>query len=67
MDLWQDAAISAFAPWESVNIALPLFFFGVALSQIAVLKQHGVLLKKSKYLFVYLINHGMEIVAEGLK
>ena len=47
MDLWQDAAISAFAPWKSLNAALPLFFFGVALSQIGVLKQHGVFLKKS--------------------
>jgi 16S rRNA (adenine1518-N6/adenine1519-N6)-dimethyltransferase len=47
MDLWQEATASALPPWESVSVALPLFFFGVALSQIGVLKHHGVFLKKS--------------------
>jgi len=48
MDLWQ-AAISAVLPrfgWESIDIALPLFVTGVTLSQMALLKHHGMFLKK---------------------
>jgi 16S rRNA (adenine1518-N6/adenine1519-N6)-dimethyltransferase len=45
MDLWQ-AATSSLCLWESIGLALPLFCIGVTLSQIGILKKHGVLLKK---------------------
>jgi 16S rRNA (adenine1518-N6/adenine1519-N6)-dimethyltransferase len=47
MDLWQAAASSVTCSWESLTAALPLFCVGVTLSQIAILKKHGVFLKKS--------------------
>jgi len=48
MDLWQAATSGVFClpAWESVATALPLFLIGVTLSQMAVLKRHGVFLKK---------------------
>jgi 16S rRNA (adenine1518-N6/adenine1519-N6)-dimethyltransferase len=48
MDLWQAAMASAVFPpgWESMGLALPFFVIGVTLSQMAILKRHGVFLKK---------------------
>jgi 16S rRNA (adenine1518-N6/adenine1519-N6)-dimethyltransferase len=48
MDLWQAATSGVlFLPaWESIVMALPLFLMGVTLSQMALLKHHGVFLKK---------------------
>jgi 16S rRNA (adenine1518-N6/adenine1519-N6)-dimethyltransferase len=47
MDLWQEA-VASFRFWgESISAALPFLFAGVALSQAAILKKHGVFLKKS--------------------
>jgi 16S rRNA (adenine1518-N6/adenine1519-N6)-dimethyltransferase len=48
MDLWQAATTAVFPGirWESMGIALPLLLFGVTLSQMALLRRHGVFLKK---------------------
>jgi 16S rRNA (adenine1518-N6/adenine1519-N6)-dimethyltransferase len=48
MDLWQAATSKEFflPAWESMMTALPLFLIGVTLSQMALLKHHGVFLKK---------------------
>jgi 16S rRNA (adenine1518-N6/adenine1519-N6)-dimethyltransferase len=48
MDLWQAAtSLSLFPPaWESIVIALPLFLIGATVSQLSLLKRHGVFLKK---------------------
>jgi 16S rRNA (adenine1518-N6/adenine1519-N6)-dimethyltransferase len=48
MDLWQAATSKEFflPAWESMITALPLLIIGVTLSQMALLKHHGVFLKK---------------------
>ncbi len=48
MDLWQAATsrVLSLPAWESMVTALPLFLIGVTLSQMALLKHHGVFLKK---------------------
>jgi 16S rRNA (adenine1518-N6/adenine1519-N6)-dimethyltransferase len=49
MDLWQAATsrVSNFPIWESAGLALPFLYIGGALSQIAILRKHGIRLRKS--------------------
>jgi 16S rRNA (adenine1518-N6/adenine1519-N6)-dimethyltransferase len=46
MDLWQAAIASRLSSWEGLYEALPFFCVCVTLSQIGILKKHGVFLKK---------------------
>ena len=68
MDLWQAATSRVFflPAWESISIALPLFLIGVTLSQMAILKHHGVFLKKGLGQHILIDDNIAEKVVDAL-
>ena len=68
MDLWQAATSRVFflPAWESIGIALPLFLIGVTLSQMAILKHHGVFLKKGLGQHILIDDNIAEKVVDAL-
>jgi 16S rRNA (adenine1518-N6/adenine1519-N6)-dimethyltransferase len=69
MDLWQavTACFCSFLSWDSPAAAVPLFLIGLTLSQSALIRKYGVLLKKSLGQHILIDDNIAEKIAAGLE